>query len=447
MLEVLANYTYRRLFVAQIVALLGTGILTIALGLLAYKLAGETAGAVLGTALAIKMVAYVSLSPVASALTTNWPRKRILISMDLLRATAALCLPFVTAVWQVYLLVFVLQAASATATPAFQALIPEILPEEGDYTKALSLSRFAYDLENLLSPMFAGVLLLVMSFHGLFVGTAAGFVGSALLIAGTSLPSVTLADRRRPLADRLTWGSRIYLATPRLRGLLALNLAAAAGGSMVIVNTVVIVRATYHGSESDVALALGAFGFGSMLAALALPSLLERLHDRSIMMPAAMAMAVQLLVLGGRWESGIEPPWPLLVVLWFALGLFYSAVLTPSGRLLRRSAREGDRPALFAAQFALSHACWLLTYPAAGWIGDMAGMGSALVVLGICATVGALAAWSLWPADDREIIEHVHRNLPPGHPHLDDAMYEDGAWHHRHAFVIDDEHLIWPTQG
>lgn len=51
----------------------------------------------------------------------------------------------------------------------------------------------------------------------------------------------------------------------------------------------------------------------------------------------------------------------VLLPLWFTLGLGYSLAQTPSGRLLRRSAREEDRPALFAAQFALSHACWLIT--------------------------------------------------------------------------------------
>ena len=51
------------------------------------------------------------------------------------------------------------------------------------------------------------------------------------------------------------------------------------------------------------------------------------------------------------------------------LGLAWSAVQTPGGRLLRRSAHAPDRPALFAAQFALSHACWLATYPLAGWLG------------------------------------------------------------------------------
>ncbi len=55
MLAILRNTSFRRLYAAQIVALLGTGLATMALALLAYDLAGPDAGAVLGTALAIKM--------------------------------------------------------------------------------------------------------------------------------------------------------------------------------------------------------------------------------------------------------------------------------------------------------------------------------------------------------------------------------------------------------
>ena len=68
MLSVLNNRTYRHLFTAQVIALVGTGLMTVALGLLAYELAGADAGAVLGTALAIKMLAYAGVAPVAQAL-------------------------------------------------------------------------------------------------------------------------------------------------------------------------------------------------------------------------------------------------------------------------------------------------------------------------------------------------------------------------------------------
>jgi MFS family permease len=443
MLGILTNRTYAALFAAQVVALVGTGLLTVALGLLAYDLAGARAGAVLGTALTIKMVAYVGLAPLAQALAAGLPRKAVLIGADLIRAAVALALPFVGEVWQVYLLIFVLQAASATFTPAFQATIPDVLTKEEDYTRALSLSRLAYDLENLLSPALAGLLLAVMSFHGLFLGTVLGFLGSAALVFRSAVPPAGAA-RARPFLARLTQGARIYLATPRLRGLLALSFTTAAAGAFVIVNTVVMVRVGYGGGETAVAWALAAFGGGSMAAALALPRMLEGLADRPVMVSAALALSA--LALGhGLWlaAAGLTP-WSAFLALWAVSGAAYAAILTPAGRLLRRSAHAEDRPALFAAQFALSHACWLVTYPLAGWAGLALGLGPALALLGALAGAGALAALRLWPADDVEERPHDHPDLPPGHPHL---AAHGGARRHVHPFVIDDVHRRWPRAG
>ena len=61
MLAVLRNPTYAKLFSAQVIALLGTGLLTVALGLLAFDVAGGDAGIVMGVAMTIKMVAYVAV--------------------------------------------------------------------------------------------------------------------------------------------------------------------------------------------------------------------------------------------------------------------------------------------------------------------------------------------------------------------------------------------------
>ena len=173
------------------------------------------------------------------------------------------------------MLIFVLQAASAAFTPTFQATIPDVLPNEKDYTKALSLSRLAYDMESLVSPMLAAALLTVIGFHDLFAGTVVGFLASAALVVFVVLPT-SPATQRRGIYDRTTRGLRIYLATPRLRGLLAVNAAVAAAGSMVFVNTVVMVQAGFGLTQSAVALALASFGAGSMVAALVLPRLLEK---------------------------------------------------------------------------------------------------------------------------------------------------------------------------
>ncbi|WP_018952456.1 MFS transporter [Thioalkalivibrio sulfidiphilus] len=413
MLRIVANRTFRHLFAAQVIALLGTGLLTIALALLAWDLAGPDAGQVLGTALAIKMVAYVGLAPVAAAFAQRAPRKAMLVTLDLIRAGVALMLPFVTEVWQIYVLIFLLQAASAGFTPTFQATIPDVLPDERDYTRALSLSRLAYDLENLVSPMLAAALLMFVTYSVLFTGTVFGFLASAVLVLSVVLPSPH-PGRPRGIWDRTTRGLRLYVASPRLRGLLALNLSVAAAGSMVIVNTVVIVQAGFGLASSHVALAMAAFGGGSMIAALTLPRLLDRVADRPVMLAGAALLVVGL----GAGSFLAEAGFATLLALCAVLGVGYAVVQTPSGRLLRRSSMPEDRAAVFAAQFALSHLCWLITYPLAGVLGTQIGMAATFGTLALLAGVSVTLAVTLWPSVEEVPVAHGHPELPADHPHL-----------------------------
>ena len=439
MLAILGNRTYRHLFLAQVVALLGTGLATVALGLLAFDLAGANAGAVLGTALAIKMVAYIGVAPIAAAFAERLPRRAMLVTLDLVRAAVALMLPFVTEIWQVYTLIFLLQSASAGFTPTFQATIPDVLPKEADYTKALSLSRLAYDLESLVSPALAAALLTVVSFHNLFLGTVVGFIASALLVVSAVLPKAKLPPPRG-IYDRTTRGMRIYLATPRLRGLLAFNLAVASASAAVIVNTVVLVQGQLKLTQNATAVALAAFGAGSMLVALCLPRLLDKLPERKVMLGGAV-----LLVVGLFTGPIASAKFATLLMLWFCLGMGYSLVQTPSGRLVRRSSREEDRPALFAAQFALSHACWLVTYPMAGWLGATAGLDVSFLALAVLAGAATIASARLWPADDPREIEHGHDDLGAAHPHVGEGT-KTAPTRHTHDFVVDDEHRRWPSR-
>jgi MFS family permease len=429
MLNILSNRTYRHLFMAQVIALIGTGLATVALGLLAYDLAGDRAGAVLGTALAIKMSAYILVAPVAAAFADKFPRRTMLVTLDLVRALVAITLPFVTQIWEIYILIFILQAASAAFTPTFQATIPDILPDEREYTRALSLSRLAYDLESVISPMLAAALLTVMSFHNLFAGTAVGFLASAALVVSVTLPKMKALTVKRSIYDKTTRGMRIFLKTPRLRGLLALNMAVAAS-AMVIVNTVVLVQADFGFSQRSTAIALAFFGVGSMVSALVLPRLLDNMSDR---MPMLAGTALLVIGLG----SGIFlKDYITLVVLWALLGVGYSLSQTPGGRLLRRSSTAEDRPALFAAQFALSHSCWLVTYPLAGWVGAAWGTQASFIALTVVATLSLVTAVLIW-RPEHEVYAQVHS-------HKDPETNNEST--HEHDFVIDDEHPSWPKK-
>ena len=397
MLDILSDRTFRALFLAQLLALFGTGLATVALALLAFDLAGADAGLVLGTALTLKMIAYVGLSPVLGAISARAGRKALLFWLGLARAGVAVCLPFVTEVWQIYALMLLLHSASAVFTPTFQATIPDVLPDEARYTRALSLSRVAYDLENILSPALAGLLLAVMSYGTLFYGTALGHLASALLIVSAVLPA--RAGSQTPegsVARQALGGLRRYLEAPHLRGLLALTLSVAAAGAMVLVNTVVIVRGDLERPERAVAWALLAYGSGSILAALLLPRVLDGRRERPFMLAGAW-IAVGALGLLGVWSLAAPIGWTGLLLCWAVIGLGTSAVLTPTGRLLRRSARQEDRTSIFVQHFSLSHACWLVTYPLAGTLSAYHGTTAACLGLAGLGAAGVLAAQALWP--------------------------------------------------
>ncbi|MGU9982548.1 MFS transporter, partial [Phreatobacter sp. HK31-P] len=157
--------------------------------------------------------------------------------------------------------------------------------------------------------------------------------------------------------------------------------------------------------------------------------------DRTVMLAGAGLLTV------GTLAAAAVPSYALLLPLWFLLGIGYSTAQTPSGRLLRRSAHAEDRPAVFAAQFALSHACWLIAYPLAGWAGSVLGLSVAAMMLATGAALAVIITRIVWPADDPELVPHSHADLPPDHPHI---ATHGGGGRHAHTFVIDDVHCSWP---
>ncbi|MGW2108598.1 MFS transporter [Streptomyces sp. NPDC001948] len=389
---------YRHLFGAQVIALFGTGLTTVALGLLAYDLAGPHAGMVLGTALTIKMVLYVVIAPLAAAYVDRLPRRTLLVLLDVIRGAVVLALPLVTEVWHIYVLIGLLQSASAAFTPTFQAVIPDIVTDESDYTRALSASQVASTMESLLSPVLAAVALTFMTFDRLFLGTSAGFLVSALLVLSTRIPDARPSTHTKAW-DKAAAGIRTFLRTPRLRGIMALNLTVAAAGSIVVVNTVNYIRDVLGGSQSDVAWMLAASGTGTLLAALVLPRVLDRIAARTVMMTGAGVLVGGTTAAVTLIAAGLAS-WTGTAIIWTVIGIGMALIITPTGKVLRASVGRNAIPEAFAAQFSLSHLAWLITYPIAGWLGTSAGFTLAWSVLAVLAGAGATGALLLWPRHD-----------------------------------------------
>src|SRR6266516_2020847 len=234
------NRDFRLLFGAQVISLLGSGVTTVGLALFAYQLTGGvSATAVIGNALTLRILAFLLFSQPAGVIADRVSKKRILIVADVIRFALFTLFPFITAVWQIYALIFVINAVTAFFTPTFESSIPEVVGGE-QYVKALSLSRVATDVEAVAAPALAGLLVAFLGLRWVFWVDAFTYLVSASFVALTVMPYVKKKLPRISLPSflaELTTGTRILLREPSLRQALTLSIAEPTAGAAPIAAT------------------------------------------------------------------------------------------------------------------------------------------------------------------------------------------------------------------
>ena len=377
---------YNLLFASFVLALLGTGVAVVGIVLLAFDLAGDDAGALLGTALAIKTGTYVVVAPMAAVLSV--PKRRLMLILVLVGALTILLLPLVTSVWQLYALIFVFAAGSAAFNPTYQALVPHFLPEPSAYYRALTKTRVANELESAASPLAAAVLLLVLDHDGLFVAAVAIFLLAAAILSKVEIPSVSITRKAKPLKE-VGRGLRLFRDTPELRFLVPLNMAMALIVAMVMTNTVVLVQGLFDLGERATAIGMAAFGVGVLVGAVSMVPLLLRLKAEWIMLLSAAFAAGLLLV--GTQIANFEG----LLVLWSLLGIGYGLAVTPASAILLSYGRAEDRGLLYATYFSLANFALFLAYPLVGWLSAALDTKTEFALLAAIAGVAVLAAFRL----------------------------------------------------
>src|SRR5438045_656061 len=399
------NRNFRLLFSAQVISLLGSGVTTVGLALFAYQLTGGvSATAVIGNALTLRILAFLLFSQPAGVIADRVSKKRILIAADVIRFALLALFPFIASVWQIYILIFAINAVTAFFTPTFESSIPEVVGGE-QYVKALSLSRVATDVEAVAAPALAGLLVALLGLRWVFWFDAFTYLVSASLVAVTVMPYVKRKLAKFSLGSfltELTTGTRILLREPSLRQALTLSIAEATAGAAAIVATVSYVRDVLGRGETAFAFVMAAVGLGSSLTAIALGRATGRYEkgarDRSVLHGRRHKWASRAL-LGGGLLLGLvllpdilKPSLLIFSFLWMLNGAGQALIAIPSSTLLAEHTIEGERGRAYAAHFALTHLFWLVSYPAIGHAS--ARWGSSVTFTGagvICLVVTAAA--------------------------------------------------------
>ena len=396
---------------------------TVGLALFAYQLTGgPSAAAVVGNALMLRILAFLLFSQPAGVLADRWDRRKMLVAADVIRCALLALFPFITAIWQVYALVFAINGVTAFFTPAYDASVPAVVARDY-YVQAVSLSRVAVDVENVAAPALAGVLVAFFGVRWVFWFDAATYLVSAALVLFASLSART-GKAAPPFSARaflreVTHGTRVLLGEPSLRQALTLSFAEATAGAAAIVVTVVYVRDVLQRTNSAVAFAMACVGVGSALVALALARVTGR-YEKSVRGPAALhglrhrwarrALLVGGLLLGLLLLPGaLTPPFLAFSFLWVLNGAGQALVAIPSSTLLAEHTRDDERGRAYAAHFALTHFFWLLAYPAVGHAAVRWGAPATFTAAGVlCLLVTVVAG--LIGGGKRE--PHIHSQVP-----------------------------------
>ena len=361
----LRNPVFARLYAAQTTSLLGDALTWVGLALLAFELGGSHSAQILAFALTLRVTAFVLLSPLAGLLADRLNRKTIMVTADVVRMVVIGLLPFVTQVWQVYALMFTVNAFTAFFTPTFQATLPAVTTDE-ELPAALSLSSATNELLGVLGPGIAAGVAAFLGTRNIFFIDAATFLVSGVLIF--TLPArlrseeaASGADERVTVAAVLE-GTRLLWKNAVMRYALLLELVAAVSGALILVNSVGLVRGQLHLPEARYGWVMAAFGIGATAAALLAGALTKRIAHTTFVILGAVLTSLAVLPANhaGLW---------LLMGLWLLAGAGQNAVNLATQTLIAEQTDEAHQGRVYGAHFAWSHLWWAFAYPLAGFLG------------------------------------------------------------------------------
>jgi DHA3 family tetracycline resistance protein-like MFS transporter len=160
LLSPLRHRDFRLLWAGMTVSLVGDGIFLIAMAWQAYELWNAPAAlSLLGIGMTIPTIAF--LLP-AGVLSDRLDRRSLMLAADVVRAVvvavlAALSLTGLLTFWELFAIVAVYGVGTAFFTPAFEAIVPDIVPAS-DLPAANSLDQFVRPIAlRLAGPALGGV--------------------------------------------------------------------------------------------------------------------------------------------------------------------------------------------------------------------------------------------------------------------------------------------------
>jgi MFS family permease len=260
-LRALNHRDFRRFYAAQLLALVGGWMQTVAQAWLVLQLTDSPFK--LGLISTLQFSPILMFSLVAGAVADRLPKRGLLVTTQTTLACQALLLGALVSTGRVQyehvaVLGLVLGFANVVDQPSRQSFVMDMVGK-GDVANAVALNSAAFNGARIVGPAVAGVLIARVGVGPVFFINSVSFVGVILTLLRLEARGLPAREGRATMLEEIVEGLRYARRTPRL--LLALGLVLSV--SLFVFNFTVYVPLL-----ARTVLGLGAEGFGFLMASL-----------------------------------------------------------------------------------------------------------------------------------------------------------------------------------
>ncbi len=299
-LSPLRHRNYSLIWAAALLSNVGSWIQTVAVGVFVTARTHQPGWT--GLVAAAAFLPNGLLSPVGGLMADRMDRRAWLFLTTLGEVAFAVTLTLLAATGSatpilVTLLVFGGGAMSAVGFPAYQAMLPDLVPR-GELGPAISLSSAQYNLGRVIGPAIAGIAIVAGGYEWAFGINAASFLAVLVALLLVRLPPAERHGRGAGLAERLGEGMQAVLQTPQARLAVILISVVALTASPFIALIPAMALKAFGSAEAGTSVLVTAQGVGAVSGALALTPLTRRFGRRRMLLGDLGAVCVFLLAYG-----------------------------------------------------------------------------------------------------------------------------------------------------
>jgi MFS family permease len=375
---------YARLWTGAFVSNIGTWMETLALGIYVTKTTHEAAWT--GTIAAAAFVPIAFFGPIGGALADRLPRKWLLMATTVVQTGLATLLAVLFAIGHpsplvLTVIVFGNGVCAGLCFPAFQAILPDLVPVE-DLPGAIALSSAQYNLGRVVGPAVAGIVISVGGYSAAEAVNAASFFAVIAVLFTLALPPPSAQARDQKFFHSIIEGFRFVRREPGLR----VNAAAMCLNTFLAAPFIALVPAmavnVLRSGAAGTTVLITAQGIGAVTMALLLGSLVERFGPRRLLVSLIAALPLALTA------YAYAPDLAVSAIALLVVGALYLGALSTFSTIAQLRAPASIRGRVLSVNTMILGALYPLGAVLQGKIAD--GIGLRLTTFGAGAIMAAV---------------------------------------------------------